>query len=155
MISIPECTLCGKNVDKLFLAEVEGSEIEVCEDCGKFGRVIEELRPKKEKERKFLIEKEAPELEEPEEEFKPNYGKLIIQARQKMGLERKEFAMKINEKGSIIRRVELQQMVPDENLKRKIEDFLDIELTQIYKQKKFHPKPAKGTLTLGDIIEIK
>jgi putative transcription factor len=65
------------------------------------------------------------------------------------------FAMKINEKESIIRRVELQQMVPDENLKRKIEEFLDIELTEVYKQKKFQPKPAKGTLTLGDIIEIK
>lgn len=155
MISIPECTLCGKVVDRLFLAEVEGSEIEVCEECGKFGKVVKEIRPRKEKENKFIVKKEVVELEESEEELKPNYGDLIIHARQKAGLERKEFAMEINEKESIIRRLELQQMVPNDKLKKKIEDFLDIKLTEVYKKKKIQSSPAKGTLTLGDIIEIK
>ncbi len=154
MISIPECTLCGKNVEKLFLAKVEGSKIEVCEKCGKYGEIIEEIKPKAKKEGPLLIEKEIPELEETEEELKSNYGKIIIQTRQKKGLERKEFAMKINEKESIIRRVEKQQMIPDERLRKKIENSLNIKLTQIYEKTKLKTQSRKTTLTLGDIIEI-
>lgn len=150
MISIPECTLCGRNVNKLFLTEVEGSKIEVCELCGKFGSVIEEVRPKLEK----IIKKEIPKLEEPEEILKSNYGKLIMQVRQKMGLERKDFASKINEKESIIKRVESQQMTPDEKLQKKIENFLDIKLTEVYEKKKLIEGSTKPSLTLGDIVKI-
>lgn len=152
MISIPECTLCGKNVDKLFLAEVEGSKVEVCEACGKFGKVLEEIKPKVE--RVFVEKQSIPQLEGPEEEFKSNYGKIIIQARQKLELERKDFAKKINEKESIIRRVELQQMTPDEKLRKKIENFLEIKLTEVYEPKKLERGLPESTLTLGDIIEV-
>lgn len=152
MILIPECTLCGKNVDKLFLAEVEGSKIEVCEACGKFGEIFEEIKPKVER---VVVERQSiPQLEKPEEEFKSSYGKIIMQARQKMGLERKDFAKKINEKESIIRRIESQQMRPDDKLKRKIENFLGIKLTEIYEEKKLEKKTQEYTLTLGDIIEV-
>jgi len=139
-------------VGKLFLAQVEGSRIEVCESCGKYGNVLKEARS--EVKRVFIKKVIAPELEESEEEFKSNYGRLIIQARQKMGLERKEFAMKINEKESIIRRVELQQMIPDEKVRKKIEKFLEIKLTEAYGKIKLNKKSTKSTLTLGDIIQI-
>jgi putative transcription factor len=152
---IHECPLCGKTVDKLFLTVVEGSRIEVCEDCGKYGNVLKEVKSEKSREpAKFTAMKTFPKLDEPEEEFNPDYGNLIIRTRQKKNLERKEFAMKINEKESVIRRVELQQMIPDENLRKKIEDFLEIELTQIYEKTKIREKPTRGTLTLGDIVEL-
>ncbi len=125
MILIPECTLCGKKVDKLFLVQVEGSKIEVCEKCGKYGNILKEIKPQEAKAKKVFIRKETyPKLEEPEGILKPNYGQVIIQARQKLGLERKKFAMKINEKDSIIRREELQQMTPNEKLKKKLKTFL-------------------------------
>ena len=138
---------------KLFLTEVEGSRIEVCESCGKYGSILEEIKSKQVVER-VVIRKKIPELEEPEDVLKPNYGKLIMQARQKMGLERKKFAMKINEKESIIKRVESQQMIPDEKLQRKIENFLDIKLTEVYEKKKLNKGPTKPSLTLGDIVKI-
>ena len=139
-------------MDKLFLAQVEGSRIEVCEACGKYGNVLEEIKP--EAKRVFIKKVITPELEEPEEFLKSDYGKLITNARQKLGLERKEFSMKINEKESIIRRIELQQMVPDDKLRKKIENFLEIKLTEVYEEKKISQKPTKSTLTLGDIIQM-
>jgi len=152
-MSIPECTLCGKNVGKLFLVEVEGSKIEVCESCAKYGNLIEEIKPK-EHEIKNNVKRSFPEFEEPEDILKPNYGKLIMQARQKLGLERKKFAMKINEKESIIKRVESQQMTPDEKLQKKIENFLEIKLTEAYERKNLIEKSSKDTLTLGDVVKI-
>ena len=152
MISIPECTLCGKKVEKVFKIEVEGSVIEVCKSCGKYGNIIEEIKPRVEK---VFVEKQKPqELEEPEKILKPNYGQLIIQARKKIRLERKEFAMKINEKESVIRRVETQQMTPNEKLRKKIERFLEISLTEVYEEKRIESRVRKGTLTLGDIVEV-
>ena len=154
MITIPECTLCGREVDRLFLAVVEGTKIEICEACGKFGNVLKEIRPEPKVEIGYIKKSSTPELEEPEEELKPDYGRLIIQARQKLELERKEFSMKIKEKESIIRRVELQQMTPDDRLIKKIEDFLEIRLTKVYEKAKLDHRPMKGTLTLGDIVKL-
>ena len=138
---------------KLFLTEIEGSRIEVCESCGKYGNILEEIKPKQVVKR-VVIRKKISELEESEDILKPNYGKLIIQARQKMGLERKKFAMKINEKESIIKRVESQQMTPDEKLQKKIENFFEIKLTEVYEKKKLSEGSTKPSLTLGDIVKI-
>ena len=138
---------------KLFLTEIEGSKIEVCESCARYGNLIEKIKPKQEIESVF-VKKEFSKLEMPEDVLKPNYGQLIFQARQKLGLERKKFAMKINEKESIIKRVESQQMIPDEKLQKKIENFLEIKLTEVYERKKLNEKPNSESLTLGDIVKL-
>ena len=148
--TISECTLCGKKVYKLFLTKVEGSEIEVCESCQKFGKVIKEIRPKIEQKPKIILEKPV----ETEELLRANYGRLIMEARQKLGLQRKDFALKIKEKESLIKRVESQQMRPDDKLRKKIEYFLKIKLTEVYEEKKLDQKPIKPTLTIGDIVEV-
>jgi len=155
VVSIPECTLCGKNVESIFLAEVEGSEIEVCEDCASFGTIIKEIKPNEPKsEVVFTGTRKGTDFEEPDQDLIPDYGDKIIRVRQKKGLERKEFAMKINEKESIVRRVEMEEMIPDDKLRKKIENFLDIELLQSYTKTKIRSKPKRGELTLGDVIEI-
>ena len=72
-----------------------------------------------------------------------------------MKLTREEFAKKINEKESIIKRIENEEMRPDEALTKKIERFLKIKLKEVYEKKKITGKPRKGALTIGDIIELK
>ncbi len=83
-----------------------------------------------------------------------NYGMLIIETRKKRNLTREEFAKKINEKESVIRRVESEEMKPDDALTKKIERFLEIKLRKPYEEKPIPKKQAKGELTLGDIVEI-
>ena len=81
------------------------------------------------------------------------YHNFLHQERKK-GLTRKEFANKISEKESVIRRIEMEEMIPDEKLRRKIENFLDISLTEKYQEKRIETKTRKGRLTLGDVGEV-
>jgi len=95
-----------------------------------------------------------PKLKEEEAVIVDNYGKKIIENRKKINLTREEFAKKINEKESVIRRVESEEMEPDDKLTEKIERFLGIKLKKTYEEKLIKKKRIKGGLTLGDIIEV-
>lgn len=141
-----ECKLCGKK-KVVQTAEIEGAVIKVCDDCLKFGRKV--VVPKKSPKKKF-----PPKMDLPETILVRGYGKLITKKRMKMGLERKEFAKRINEKESLIKRIELEQMRPDDKLVRKIESFLGIKLITEYEAPEVKVKKKKGTLTLGDIVSL-
>jgi len=145
-----ECTICGKKVPRLFKAEIEGTILEVCESCLSFGEKIiepEVLTRVRRVRRKHLVEEEIV--------FVDNYGKLIVAARKKMNLTREEFAKKINEKESVIKRVEAEEMRPNDALIKKIERFLGIKLTKTYEKKRIEKRVQRGKLTLGDIVEVK
>lgn len=132
----------------MFKAKVEGTILEVCEDCSKYGELIETKPVRVVKVRRM------PRVKEEETIIVDNYGKKIIRARKRINLTREEFAKKINEKESVIRRVESEEMEPDDKLTEKIERFLDIKLKVPYEEGKITEKPRKGKLTLGDVVEI-
>lgn len=127
---------------------MEDTILEVCEDCLKYGELIETKPIRMEK---F---KEIPIVKEEEIVIIDNYGKKIIEAREKIKLAREEFAKKINEKESVIKRVENEEMKPDDKLAEKIEKFLEIKLRVPYEIKKIETKPIKGELTIGDVVEV-
>lgn len=134
----------------MFKAEIEGTVLEVCESCLSFGEKIiepEVLRRVRRIKTKPLVEEETV--------FVDNYGKLILSTRKRMNLTREEFAKKINEKESVIKRVEAEQMMPNDALTKKIERFLGIKLTKTYEKKRIEKKVQRGKLTLGDIVEVK
>jgi len=133
----------------LFRAKVEDTILEVCEDCSKYGELIETKPVRIVKFRRMPRVKE-----EAETIIVDNYGKKIIEARKKINLTREEFAKKINEKESVIRRVESEEMEPDDKLAKKIERFLNIKLRKTYKEKPIEKKLIRGELTLGDIVEV-
>lgn len=135
-------------MDKLVKIELEGSIVEVCERCVKFGRrVVEkrEYKPTRRKSKGLKIE-----------ELIPGYGSLIKSYREKIGLTRKEFAERLAEKESVIKRVEEEKMEPTEELRRKIERFLRISLLKKYEEKvRLREKKKKLELTVGDVVELK
>lgn len=132
----------------MFRAKVEGTILEVCENCSKYGELIET------KPIRFVKARRMSRMKEDETIIIDNYGKRIIEARKKINLTRKEFAKKINEKESVIRRVESEEMEPDDKLTEKIERFLEIKLRGTYEGKPIEKKMRKGELTLGDIVEV-
>jgi len=133
----------------LFRAKVEGTILEVCEDCSKYGELIE-TKPVR-----LVKPRRMPRVKEVETVIIDNYGKKIIEAREKINLTREMFAKKINEKESVIRRVESEEMEPDDKLMEKIERFLEIKLRKTYEEKPIQKKMRRGKLTLGDIVEVK
>lgn len=135
----------------MYRAEIEGTILEVCENCLKFGENLGEIQTSEVK----APVKIKPEIKEEETVFVDNYGELMIESRKKMNLTREEFAKKINEKESLIKRIESEKMRPDDKLTEKIEKFLGIKLKQLFESKHLEKKPMKGELTLGDIVEVK
>ena len=142
------CEMCGKDTE-LFRAIVEGSELTVCASCGKYGKMLQ--KPVMHA-AKAAVQK-AP---EPSEVVVSDYAQRIRSAREKSGMTQKEFALKLNEKESIIHKLENGLFVPPIDLAKKLERLLRIKLVEIEQEEK--PEAAKkssGPLTIGDIINLK
>jgi len=156
--------MCGKEVSYLRTAVIEGAVLKVCENCAKFGEEIDEREAKKyvkgsagvaeklESRERRMREKDI--LEE-EEVLAPDYSSRVRDARMKHGLNKEELARKINEKKSVIAKVESGELIPDRELSRKLEKFLGIEL--MVKVEPVHVQKKSGErrgLTLGDLIRM-
>jgi len=91
--------MCGKET-QLFTAVIEGSQLNVCTACGKFGKMV---RRPVERVVKSPQVKKAP---GPVEVVVTDYTIKIRKAREKKGMTQKEFANFLNEKESIIHKLE-------------------------------------------------
>lgn len=119
----------------------------VCEKCVGFGEEIKLPEVK-------IIKKYLPKLEEPEEILKANFSEIIKNSRNKLKLKQEELAKKINEKPSVIKRVE-EGWEPPSNLITKLEKFFNIKLTEKPEKKGLEKKATKEKLTIGDVVEIR
>lgn len=156
------CELCGRDLPHLKKALIEGSEMMVCPTCSRYGLEVKE-KPKKsplpsnvldrlERREKRMREKDV--FEEITWELVDDYPKRIRDARLRMNLTPEELGRKINEKKSIISKLESGSLRPDEALIKKLEKALDIKLKEkiAAESKVYHAQ--KKPLTLGDLIRI-
>jgi putative transcription factor len=158
------CELCGKNVTFCKKVTIEGVLLDCCPECAKFGmeskKAVEkepaqkpiitqrlETREKRGKPRDVLTGVEKEELVE-------DFGTRIRDARSKKGLSQKDLAMKINEKLTVLGKIEVGQMRPDDRMVSKLEKELGIKL----REKVVETQVAKGmstsSLTLADLIKM-
>ena len=148
--------MCGSQTD-LFKVVIEGTELKVCKQCAGFGKVVEKIRiPVKEKGYK-KEQKEKEEEHEIVQVIVPDYAKKVKNARESKGLKQEEVAKKINEKESVIHKVETGHYKPNMVLAKKLEKFFKIKLIEEYKSEKTE-KTAKSSsegLTIGDLIKLK
>jgi len=148
--------MCGKETS-LFKAIVEGTELKVCDKCAKFGKIVERIRPAAKPKRK-KDEKEEEEGPETVQVIVPDYSKKVKLARESLGLKQEELAKRINEKESIIHKVETGHYEPNIMLAKKLERFLKIKLVeehQLEKTKAQKKVAAAEGFTIGDVIKLK
>ncbi|MFH1439932.1 MAG: multiprotein bridging factor aMBF1 [Candidatus Woesearchaeota archaeon] len=158
------CEMCGKE-GEMVKADIEGAVLVVCKDCGKFGKIISRVKTKEEiKKIKKIEEKRSQEDARPVNRLKSeiiqiivdDYGNLIKNKREKLGLKQKELARMIAEKESLIQNVECEKFVPSINLARKFERFLKIKLVDQHEEKfEKQNKSKDAALTIGDMLSIK
>ncbi len=153
--------MCGKETN-LVIALVEGTEMHVCNQCAKFGKTIKKVEPEpkrgKRKSKKEELEKvmKEPSKKEIIQVINPDYGDIIKRKRESLGLKQEEFAKKINEKISLIHKVEINKLEPSIALARKIERFLKIKLIGQYEEEHGKLKKIKADkLTIGDLLKSK
>ena len=146
--------MCGQETN-LINAEIEGIDMSVCHKCARFGKVKEVSRDKAQILKRFS---QKPFRSEPHLEFNeriiPDYPQKIREARERLGLNQEDFAKKINEKESILHKMETGSFKPSLSLARKLEKILGIQLIQeIEEEKVSTTKIASEGFTIGDLIK--
>ena len=146
---MPDCEICGQEKESLMKAIVEGALFNVCEGCYKFGNVIVVKQPKKEER---IIKRETTEIINI---VNQNYPSLIKNAREKLGLKQQELALQLNEKESIIHKLETGSLQPTIVLAKKLEKVLKINLVELYQESHESINLKDDKLTIGDLLKLR
>ncbi len=148
------CEICGRKITNPIKIEIDNSILNVCRDCSRFGTIVIEKKVKK----PILKSRSKPVInsskKEIEEEIIENFGEIIRKRREELNISREEFAKKLGEKESVIRRIENNEIYPPCDLLIKIEKLLKISLrTKIERITELNI--PNTNLTLGDIAIVK
>jgi len=161
-----ECPICGSVIwgkgQKVLL---EGAKITVCDVCAKHGKKIaspkspSQFKPSGNfRQRKPLQRSSSKTTGLIEMELVSDYARKIRSVRNANKLTQEQFAQKINEKPSLLRRIEAGKAEPTIKLAKKIEKFYKIKLLkkadEIEVDTRKYMKKATGS-SLGDIAFIK
>lgn len=144
------CEICGRPIKgkgrEIF---VERAKLTVCKNCVRYGTPVRE-KPRKSPQKSIFPRTKA------DFEIREDYFKVVKKAREKQNLTQKQLASQINEKESVIHRIETGHMRPSRKLARKLENALDVKLLEKVEEPKIvHRRGHFDELTIGDIIKIK
>ena len=162
-----QCELCGGEIRGApRLVHIEGAELRVCVPCSKYGTEVQKPRapaapapaPRRigappapqpvQRRRRDLFDRMEGELAE-------DYADRIRRARTAKGWTEKQLALEIMERELLIKKVEKGDLVPEEELRKKLEKALGVSLLESVEKEVASPKGKGMTTTLGDIISIK
>lgn len=149
---MPSCELCGKDTDSLKKAKIEGATLKVCDSCADMGETVETGSKKRRKKKK----KKSRTRKRKTKTLAPDYGKKIKKAREKEKLSITEVADDLNEKESVIKKVEGEDLKPDKGLAGKLSKKFNIDLytnTEVSNVDTDSGDTRKATL--GDVAEVK
>lgn len=155
--------MCGKE-GSLVAAQVEGTELRICQGCSKYGQVHKQKKPVS-----FqggYHRSSYPKRSRPEFEVVADYSKKLQQARNQRNMTQEEFAKILNEKMSVVQKWESGNLKPRIDVAKSLERQLNLKLlkeivtddelsedndgTSIISKKK-----SSGEPTLGDFIKVR
>ena len=157
------CEMCGKDVPQTRAVIVEGTKLNVCPGCAKFGEdyraqtsgapvsqtVIDqrlERRERRMKSKDIYAGTTSVELID-------DYGGAIRAAREARGMDLEQFAASIQEKKGLLAKVEANNQIPDDKLIKKIEKALDIKLMETVQSGTTVGGPRSDKMTLANFIK--
>ena len=139
------CEMCGKDVVATSRVRIEGSVLALCPDCARFGQPVDPspappasiapargpaplaggarlVAPRRRLEERDLY------TEIGELELAPDWAKRVRQAREARNWKPEDLGKKLNEKKSIVLKIESGSFHPPDELVRKLEHLLKIRL---------------------------
>jgi putative transcription factor len=159
--------MCGKELASLLPVRIEGTVLQVCRDCARFGDNVKTggkkqttaepsvIQARLDNRERRMQTRSVYETGEESIELVEDYSKRIKEAREKMGWKQEELAAKINERASIIHKLESGIMHPDDTLVRKVEKTLDIKLKEKVMITTVEKKSGGKAMTLEDFVKKK
>jgi len=138
------CELCGKETQRIKTVFIEGTELKVCPECARFGEDRSSTKTE--------TGAKGPDFIVSTSEYVPSED-LIVGAR--VSLNKQTLAAKINEKKSVITKIESGHMRPNDALLKKLERALGITLKEKASTLKIDSKniSSKG-MSLGDFVRV-
>jgi putative transcription factor len=165
------CEVCGRKIREAPLRVViEGAKLMVCTECSKHGKATwdEPARPTVVPQMHTMTSQGTPLFGpiqirkkiitarvDTSQETVADYAEVIRVAREKLGLSTEDLGKKINEKESVLKKIENGKMSPNDLLISKLERMLKIKLlVPVAEEKVSLPRTASHDFTLGDAIKI-
>ncbi|TSD14307.1 TIGR00270 family protein [Haloglomus irregulare] len=175
-----QCEMCGTETGAPKTVKIEGAELEVCADCADFGTEVrtEETSSTSTKYSTSSSSSSSSgsgsgsssassssssgggrrrDMFDNMDEVVPDYDQRIRSARESRGLSQEDLAKELNEKASLIRKLEHGDMLPTDSVQSKLERELDISLTEGGDggDAEWESSGSAGTTTLGDVVKRK
>ncbi len=138
---MPECELCGRKTDRLYVVSIEGAILSVCKDCKDRGEVVAEVREGKTKNADGIPA-----------DVVTDYYKRIRDARKRKRLKLEDVEKLTGIKKKLLKLFEEGKAVPTIDQAEKLEKVLDIELIETFDTNK---RVSNFQLTLGDVVKVK
>jgi len=171
---LPQCEMCGQDSPMAKRVFLEGSLLMLCPKCARFGKSTEAAVADGEigdipVERAVPVRKSIPApytgrgkggkgpgdyLDPGETVLVEDFHKRIFDARNKLGWTQEELARKINERKSIIAKLETKDIKPNDELRKKLEKALKIVLMEKVGPPGLNIREEKRALTLGDMVKL-
>lgn len=150
-----DCEMCGKK-DANIKAKVEGTTMTVCSSCAKFGEVVQTSKRGK----FFNRNNSSFRKEDSEEKVISNISQEVKRLRREKNITPEELAKQVNEKESIILKIESGSFRPSIKLANKLGKFFHtrfVRKEQPAQQEQTQEKEEQNSqkhrsLTMGDIL---
>ena len=171
-----QCEMCGAETPSPNTVKIEGAELQVCDDCAEFGTEVK-TQTTTSTSTKYSTDSSGSssssgsattgsssssggrrrDLYDEMEELAEDYHTRIRNARESQDLTQEELANQINEKVSLIRKLEHGDMLPSDDVQSKLEGHFGISLTasQEESDEEWDSGGSDSGLTLGDMVERK
>ena len=159
------CELCGADVPRLKNVAIDATILSVCADCSRFGDevstpalrqstmppiIAQRLETRQRRMTPRDVFTQAGELELAED-----FPQRIRQAREARGWKQADLGAKINERVSVIAKLESGTISPGDALVRKLERELGIKLKEPVEPVAAKKQATRSGVTLGDLIKMR
>jgi putative transcription factor len=171
-----QCEMCGAETANPKTVKIEGAELQVCDSCAEFGTEVT-TESTSSTSTKYSTSSSSGDsssssstqsggssggrrrrdMFDEMDEVVADYDQRIRTAREGEGLTQEELAQQISEKASLIRKLEQGDMLPSDDVQRKLEKKLDITLTESAggDDEEWESGGEDQGLTLGDMVKRK
>jgi TIGR00270 family protein len=90
-----------------------------------------------------------------EGELDPDFSEIVKNARKRAGITQEQLAAKIMEKALVIKKIERNELTPDDKLRKKLEKALNVNLLIEIGREKSQRGKSSENLTLGDVAVVR
>ena len=173
-----QCEMCGAETGSPKTVKIEGAELQVCDNCADFGTEVTQADSGSTSTKYSTSSSSSSsssstssssggsssrsggrrrDMFDEMEELASDYDQRIRSAREGEDLTQEELANELNEKVSLIRKLERGDVLPSDEVQKKLERRLNISMTESVDtgDEEWESGGEDSGLTLGDMVKRK